>query len=572
MFDTRKYLAVSVAMSLLLHFLLFFAAKKLPAFEDVKPKEAKLSPRKPIKLSTFKFKKRPEKKTVPKFNINLKESPTKLAEILNKNNPGEIKDHNIELKKGKPTKKIDSILGNAPNFKLATPSKELPPNIYHLDVANSNLKLPDTGSKGLQNRLPEMQLKSPSKGNPLASGLKGGPSSSNSSTSPQISFRRSLPSITPPDLKFRGGRANNPGRSIGSPGFTDSSKKSDKDETKELESFLNIRPFIYIDRSDDTGYFRLDLTLNAKARGLEPQPKDVFFIVDTSKSISSDQLQEFKDGISAGIKSLAPNDRFEIVDFDTKSQTLFNSFKTPNAESLGKAQDFIDGFSSGGLTDVFGSLRPFVDTTRKYDRPLMLYLLTDGVSTVKESMQNSPLIKEITSVNKGMISIFGFSCGDNINSFLIDFLTYRNRGDSLIINGTDGAGPQLGQYINNRSEIIVSDLNYRYMGENKKDVFPKILPHMYRKRTLSLFGTFKLDEKETMVQMTGNSSSGKRQLIYRFRYNEAERANRELAKSWAAQKIFHLIGKLTERPDAKTVMEIRQLQQKFEVYIQKLWK
>ncbi|MCM8540858.1 MAG: hypothetical protein NE328_11340, partial [Lentisphaeraceae bacterium] len=212
--------------------------------------------------------------------------------------------------------------------------------------------------------------------------------------------------------------------------------------------------------------------------------------------------------------------------------------------------------------------KPYVtDAAREENRPILLFVMTDGVSTVSESMENSQLIQKITESNKQNVSVFGFSCGDDINSFLLDFMTYRNRGDSLIINGTQGAANSLSNYINSRSQILVSDLNYRYMGKHKEDLFPKSLPHLYQNRTLSIFGTFDLNEEENMIQMLGLSSAGKRQLIYKLRYEDAERGSRELAKSWAAQKIFHLIGKLTDKKDKSVIQEISRLQQKFEVYI-----
>ena len=147
------------------------------------------------------------------------------------------------------------------------------------------------------------------------------------------------------------------------------------------------------------------------------------------------------------------------------------------------------------------------------------------------------------------------------------FLAYRNRGSSLIVDNVSEAGKKLEAYITEHSKIIASNLTYKYMGRNKKDLFPQKLPHLYQNKPLSLFGTFRLNEEESIIQILGNCTEGQKQLIYKINYAKAPRASRELAKEWADQKIFHLIGEFTDNPSLETLTEIRQLKQKFQTYI-----
>ena len=557
--NTQRYFAISIGMSLLLHFLLFNVANRLPAFKPVQAsKEKQTRKLKPTRLKSIKLKKFNDRPKL-KFNVNIKESPTKLADALKKQGLKEFK--NANLKPVDIAKKPAETLGNSPDLKSVGISKELPPNVYHIktaplqSLAKTNMA-PNNNFKGIK-------IKTPGKGGSLASS----PQNLESGVT-QAGLKRSFPKISPPNLKFKTRTPNTGGRSITSPVIDPTRKTKNTDQPGEMEFFLNITPFVYIDSEDEIGYFRLDLSPNDRANGLDSINKDVLFLVDSSKSISSDQLRSFKRGLSSGLQSLNTKDRFNIIDFTTKPEPCFPRLTQNTLNSIKQGTDFIDDLNSYGKTDVYSSLKPFVtDAVTEKKRPILLFLLTDGVSTVSESKENSEIIQKITESNKENVSVFGFSCGDDINSFLIDFLTYRNRGDSLIINGLNGAGESLGKYISARSEILVSNLNYRYMGQNKEDLFPKSLPHLYKNKTLSIFGTFNLSEKENMIQLLGTSSAGSRQLIYKLIYEDANRAGRDLAKSWAAQKIFHLIGKLTDKKDPGVVSEIRSLQQKFEVYV-----
>jgi len=344
-----------------------------------------------------------------------------------------------------------------------------------------------------------------------------------------------------------------------------------------MEHFLTIEPHVYIDNENNLGYFRLDLKVNENANGLNPVPKDVYFMLDASLSISSNQLKQFTNGVSKGLQSLNPQDRFDIVVFSTKAHAYFKRFAQVRPTNIEKARGYLERTRTYGKTDVYNSIKPYInDVIRENGRPIQLFLMTDGVSTVSESMENSALIQKITKNNRADVSVFGFSCGKDINSFLLDFLTFKNRGGSLIYREVDNASRHLSKYIKDRSEIIVTDLNYKFMGE-QNNIFPKKLPHLYRKHTLSIFGTFNPEKEESLIQVLGNSSGGSRQLIYKLKYNEATQADSTLAKHWASQKIFHLIGKLNERENAddgkwteeeKTaIREIYKLKAQFKVYI-----
>ncbi|MCM8527484.1 MAG: VWA domain-containing protein [Lentisphaeraceae bacterium] len=559
MINTNKYFAISIGISLLFHFLLFNVANRMPAFKTVSSKKVKpVKYKKPVRLKSVTLEDI-NKKPRLKFDVNIKESPTKLADILKEQGLKEYKSSNLKPKELTDTPAKN--LGNSPDLKKLGLSQELPPNIYHIKTAPSQ-KLPEVAIDS-KNNFKNIAIKTPGKGDSMVS-----PPANSGSGTAQIGLKRSFPKISPPNLKFKDRTPKQNGREISSPVVDPARKNKTADKPGEMEFFLNIRPFVYIDEDEEKGYFRLDLSPNSKAKGIESIKKDVFFLVDSSKSISKAQLNEFKQGLLNGIQSLQPDDRFNVVDFTTEATPCFPGISPNSLDSLNKASEFISDLNSYGKTDVYTSVKPFVtDAVREEGRPILLFVMTDGVSTVSESMENSQIIQKITESNEQNVSVFGFSCGDNINSFLLDFMTYRNRGDSLIINGTQGAANSLSSYIKSRSQILVSDLNYRYMGNHKDDLFPKSLPHLYQNRTLSIFGTFDLNEQESMIQMLGVSSAGKRQLIYKLRYEDAERGSRELAKSWAAQKIFHLIGKLTDKKDQAIIQEIIKLQQKFEVYI-----
>jgi hypothetical protein len=562
MLSTRTYLAISMVLSLLFHLLLFTVANKIPAFQE----EATILPvtkkKKIVRLRSVKDNKLSAKQKPKRLNLKLRKNPSRLSAALN---PTLSKNTQKTIKPIKPNPNDTKLLGS-PNVPLQANSsspKNLPPKFYHIEV-----KAPTKTSSAENKRnvhTPQLTIKAPS------INVQSGSSTNQSKpqSKPQVSLRRSLPRITPSAINFKRPSITSSSRKINSPIKNIKALGGNNKAPIQMENFLNITPYIFVDTIDQMGYFKLELRINQSASGLHPIEKDTYFIIDSSRSITRKQLTEFVRGTINSFSSLNAKDRFNPVIFTTKATKAFPEFKEVSPESIKEARDFLSFFRIfSGRTDIYNSILPFINNTnRENNRPLQVFLMTDGVSTVEQSKESSQIIREITSNNKADISIFGFSCGDQNNSFLIDFLTFRNRGDSLIVDQVEKASTNLTRYITDRSEIIVTDLVSRYNGSYNQDIFPKKLPHLYRNRPLTIYGKFNVNDKTSVIQLLGKSSSGERQLVYKINFEEARQASPELAKTWAAQKIFHLIGQLTDTPDQKIITEIHSLQQRFKVYI-----
>ncbi len=553
MINTRHYLSVSVIVSLLFHFFLFNYITKLPvgALTPTKifSKKKNLTPTK----LTFQSVTEKTRKNLPKLEPSLNKP---LINLANTNSgigangvKGTASPKNYLKTLGQP---VDSL-----SRKNSEPINHPPPKTYQI-IDNNNKKNAPDGS-GLSPFRNELSIIKPTFGemNEQSAGDDNGS---------QIGLKRSIPSISIPEINRNTETNKDKKRLIPSPEINKNEAKANNNS--EMEYFLNFKPYIYIDEDDELGYFRLDFTPNKKAEGIKPLSKDVIFLVDTSQSISNKRLTEFKNGLNSGILKLPVDDKFNVINFTTKPIPVFEQLSPNTLSNLAQADKFMASLRSYGQTDVYNSIKPFVTENSRIDnRPLLLFFLTDGETTVTKNMENSEIIHNITKENKQNIAIFGFSCGDQNNSFLLDFISFRNRGNSLIVNKIEGASKDLEKFILDHSEILVSDLSYRYMGKNKQDTFPINLPHLFKNSTLSIYGTFELNEKEITLQIVGKSATGDRQLITKFRYEEAENANKDLAQRWAYQKVYNLIGQLTDKKDPAIITEIRRLQQKFDLYI-----
>ena len=336
-----------------------------------------------------------------------------------------------------------------------------------------------------------------------------------------------------------------------------------------LENLVTIRLSVY-DPGTGGGFFRVDISPNPKSAKLRTIAKDMLFLIDCSASITQSKLNQFKEGIYGALGCLQPDDRFNVVAFRGSAQSVFDKLGPVSADNLAAAHVFVDRQERAGLTDVYGSIAPFVrsvETTAAY-RPLNVFLLSDGRSTVSNRLDNDTFIREVVKLRQPQVSIYSFSAGSNANRFLMEMLAYSNRGGHLHIESVGRFAPNLIEFIRMHAELIVADLRYRATGELAQESYPKQLPHLYRGETLSVFGHFPEKTDFIGLQILGRDADGQEQeLVFRGNLRTAQRAGPEMAKNWASQKIYYFLAERVFSPRPEINEEIRRLAQEYSIFV-----
>jgi hypothetical protein len=349
-----------------------------------------------------------------------------------------------------------------------------------------------------------------------------------------------------------------------------------EEDLSMIDSLMDVRLFKFTE-PDGNGFFQIDITPRKKVSALKPFTKDVVFCIDSSGSISKEKLDEFRDGVMKSIRKMNPDDRLEIISFKHKAFPLFGGLRNPTAENIKLADEFLSKLKRSGSTNIYSAVEPFVNEKFKTpDRPLLIFLASDGNVNTGEVFDSRTLVNEISNRNHDNASIFTFGSGRDKNSFLLDLLAYRNRGRSFSAQESENSGIALENFIGDVSGIAVMDLDYQVSGNLSELTFPKKLPHLYANHTLSVYGKFTPETEELGLRITGIDSLGvKQELVFAGNLDDAFEADEQLPKKWALQYIYNLYSRLTANYDEVLKMEIYRTASKYGVdvpYIDKYLK
>ena len=528
---TNKYLYIfmSIILSLLLHLMLFILMMKVAIFPNILSTPAKFT-------RTMKVVHRPPpaKKDTSKATISSDpDTPPEVSERV----PAKLPEANGSLT---AEKKYDIPIPDKTPLSSESPTL---PSIVSVDAD----KLPSDRMTFDRNLIPK--LPRTSTGNYTFSSSGKGPGGA----ATPIKMRVTLP----PSKKID--------RTLPT---TPDTRMLPDEKVVRMDPLMDVSIYKY-PLPHGGGFFRIDISPNKKAATLKTFNKDVIMLVDVSGSIGRRRLSEFKEGIQNALPALRNNDRMNIVAFKSRNYPMSEVPVSPTKENLKKAEMFLFKLDHGGTTNVYSALKPYVGTeNRTAARPLIIFLLSDGQVNTGEVVGSRDLINAVSNKNLNGAAIYTYSCGGDRNSFLMDLLSYRNRGESLNIPEIRGSHKALTQFIDAVSDIKVADLEYQISTNLAETTFPKRLPNLYKNKVLSIYGRYGRDDQEIGLRITGIDSLGvRREIVVGGTIADAVNVDQRLVQNWARQYIYHLYSLLSVKYDEKIKNEIHDIASRYKLTI-----
>lgn len=342
------------------------------------------------------------------------------------------------------------------------------------------------------------------------------------------------------------------------PGTTDlfDERPRDVTTTKGVEQYLDLTMFLYRPPEENgAGYFELQIRRHGE-QTLPVLPKDVLFIQDSSGSMTPAQLIECKAGLRRWLEALGPKDRFEIISFRDTVSRCFGSFTTLNPDTRTRALAFIDGMRAVGDTDVYASLEAARQMRQSDDRPVIAVLVTDGRPTTGLT-RSTDIIEGFTRANKGGVPIFALGAGRKCNRFLIDLLSYRNRGESSYTPEQADIPQALARQATELSRPVLHDLTYRMTGFDASQIYPQSLTPMFLDRPFVLYGRIAPGQTTAAIQIAGRAGAQPLDMVFTLDAAKAQPGTPAIRERWAWQKVYGLIGGYIQTQDQQQFTAIQ---------------
>ncbi|MGB2650641.1 MAG: VWA domain-containing protein [Candidatus Omnitrophota bacterium] len=332
---------------------------------------------------------------------------------------------------------------------------------------------------------------------------------------------------------------------------------------EDIGEFLNVAVKVYEDPGTGEKYFKIIISTR-RGNNLEVIPKEIIFLVDSSKSITEEKLSYIKEGLLDSLGQLNEGDRFNLVAFRGDLVRFMEDPVPVRERTLEKGRSFIKQLEAVGQTDVENALLGIIKEPIAF-RPSYIILITDGRPTTGVT-DSRRIIQQITRQNNMERPIFCFGGGRRVNHYLLDFVSYQNRAWSRFAETTHDMRKEFDELYRQIKDPILLNVRYRLKGVGVEEVYPKYLSDFYKGKPFTLYGRF-TDEDVFSVQILGQINGGTKEFIFKSSLTEAEKAGANIAKEWAFRKIYYLISQNTMGlgDPVRLRAEIEELSRKYDI-------
>lgn len=332
-----------------------------------------------------------------------------------------------------------------------------------------------------------------------------------------------------------------------------------------MDALVDIQMKVYVDPGTQQGYFELKIVPDSD-QVIETLPRDITFVIDASNSIVPRKLQLTVRGVTACLAMLNARDTFNIIVF-RGTPTLFNPTMVPaTRDTIAQANQFLEGLESSGATDVYSAIQPVIERAPRPGVPGIVFVLTDGRPTAG-NLEGRELINALSDENLLGNTIYTFGGGRTVNQYLLDLLAYRNKGRSYTFPRIEEIDEELPRFFAQLNDAYLVGLEADFGRIDENTVFPRQLPDFYKGQVVTLYGRYAPSEnEEILIRLEGKSGDKDRDMVLQADLAGAVQGDSAIARNWAFQKVYHLIGEVSRYGETPELMgEIQRLSREFGV-------
>lgn len=334
-------------------------------------------------------------------------------------------------------------------------------------------------------------------------------------------------------------------------------KLSDRDSIPNKDFVLRykvaddrINSALLTHRDETGGYFTLMIYPPESLGSLQRRPVEMIFVLDCSGSMNGEPIEQAKDAIERGLKSLQPNDTFQIIQFSNNASQLGKTPVIASRENVRRGLKYLKKLDGGGGTQMIEGIKAALDFPHDAERLRFVCFMTDGF------IGNEAEILGEMHDRLGASRIFSFGVGSSPNRFLLNRMAKLGNGAVAYLSLNDSGADVMDHFFERISHPAMTDLRIDWGGMAVRDVYPERIPDLFVGRPVILSGRFD-GGVGNRIRVMGDAGDRDQQFVVNT--GGATDSHEGLAAIWARTKIADLVDRGTWDIDRDITGDIRQL-------------
>lgn len=241
---------------------------------------------------------------------------------------------------------------------------------------------------------------------------------------------------------------------------------------------------LFREQGDDGAYVMAAITPPATLAGQATPPRDMVFVIDNSGSMGGESMREAKAGLLYALKTLRPQDHFNVIRFDDTMTQLFTHSVAATPDQIALATRFAAGLEANGGTEMVPALKAALADAGASGGPAALrqvIFLTDGAVSNEQEMLAT------LGQDRGRSRVFFVGIGSAPNTYLMNRMATLGRGAYTHIGSAQEVAAKTSRLLDMLRHPAMRDIEVSVNG-GTLDLTPRLLPDLYAGEPLVLVG------------------------------------------------------------------------------------
>ena len=250
---------------------------------------------------------------------------------------------------------------------------------------------------------------------------------------------------------------------------------------------------VFAERKDGQTYALAMIVPPATAGDAPRSPREAVFIVDTSGSMEGTSILQAKEALQLALDRLQPGDRFNVIEFNSVTRSLFGAPMPVDTATLARAKSFVAALRARGGTEMKPALEAALTRDAAPGFVRQVVFLTDGaVGNERELVQ---LIQDRLSDRR----LFTIGIGSAPNSFFLTKAAQFGRGTFTFIGDVREVAAKMSALFTKLESPVLTDISVAWPGS--AEVWPREPGDLYAGEPIVVVA--RTDAQDGTVTITG---------------------------------------------------------------------
>jgi Ca-activated chloride channel family protein len=203
------------------------------------------------------------------------------------------------------------------------------------------------------------------------------------------------------------------------------------------------------------------------------QRREVVFVIDTSGSMAGRSLREAQAALLLALDRLHPEDRFNVIRFDSTTELLHPSAVAATPTAIERAKQWVASLDARGGTEMAAALSGALAGVVEPGRLRQVVFVTDG------QVQDEAALFDLLRDRLGETRLFTVGIGSAPNSYFMRKAAENGRGSFVHIGDVDEVEERMNELVRKLERPALTDIEVDFSPALGVEVFPRTVPDLY---------------------------------------------------------------------------------------------